>query len=666
MGRLFAGQTSPFAGKLISRTREINFSLDGRNYSALEGDTVLSALLANGVDTVGSIERSIVGLSLDCTPLIKDLEVPDLAPIPLAQLPVRAGARYETLGRPGGGFFRNLKNLGSSQRRSLDLDCARIENFPPAPWPQQLNEHSEFDCVVVGGGVAGMAACLAAAGRGDRVALIEQTGMLGGDAILHGNRAGEPEPSEQVSKLAQALAAQPAIKVHFYARALAAEETSIIVQFGTDLPRGCRSGIARLRFKRLVLATGCAERLPIFAGNRLAGVEGISGAFHLAHAYGVWPGERAIVFGGTNLIYRLGMLARDAEIEIEKLCDPRTDPNSRFRDFSKAYGLRTNAGTRVRSAHMEGETLQVALAPTHGDGAGASETVPVDRLIASDGWVARLGLWREAGGQCAFDAEARRLIAGDGPAHVALAGSAAGYGRTIACAQSGEHAIARIWGEQLGPIADEALPEAYETPDLSLGVPERLQAQPPAYLGRGCRFVRLKPSHETTASEAGSLRDQGLKLAGEDGTLELEDVDVLARLGVIPPHLVDPIARERHLPPRTLRAGPPLAVEDELGATNDTPKLALPPFLGGRFGSDAHPCFVQLEGRGEPECGALIYPDSDQHGPMSAIGVVLWPVENGAYVLLASPWIKDGLHVVVRSLHGPVAAAIIVRDPEPV
>lgn len=655
--RLPASSESPLTGELLARDRALEFSLNGHKYAAFEGDTLFSALLANGVLSVGRRGEAPLGLNLECSPLVRTLDAPGLAPVPMSQVPVRAGAQYQTLGRADGGFVRRFIAKLGGRRDDLGLDDEKQAIFGPVPLPVDITELPGFDFVVVGGGVAGMSAALAASRQGYRVALIEQQGDLGGDALLFGKRAGEPAPDEQIAGLSAGIAAASRITVFRYARALSADQGAITVQFGAAPPPGCRSGVARLPFGKLVLATGCAERLPIFAGNRLPGVAGLSAAFHLGHAYGIWPGQNCLIAGGTNLIYRLGMLASDAGSAVEKLCDSRLEPSSRFRDFSKAYGLRSNVGTRVHQARLKGGKLRVALGSAFGGLDGAKEEVGVDRLIVSEGWVPRLGLWREAGGQCGFDTARGQLMAGDGPQQIAVVGSAAGFLRTIACVQSGEAALARWSGENAPDVDDTRLDPAFETEDLALGAPPDLPPTPPAYLGWGCGLLRLH-APSVVDEEKGLAVLPGIE--GQERALDLEDIDVLTRLGAVAPEFVDALARERHLPPRMLRAGAPLGVETvarERGGSIAV-KDQIPAYLRQRFGPDAVLCHLDVEGGGNPGCGALIFSNSDQRHPLEAEGVVLAPETGHMLALLAAAWGRAGKHVVVRGLHGPMPAVV--------
>ncbi|MEN9775088.1 MAG: hypothetical protein RL322_2158, partial [Pseudomonadota bacterium] len=47
------GSARLVSGGLVDRARPIGFTFDGRRYSGLQGDTLASALLANGVRLVG-------------------------------------------------------------------------------------------------------------------------------------------------------------------------------------------------------------------------------------------------------------------------------------------------------------------------------------------------------------------------------------------------------------------------------------------------------------------------------------------------------------------------------------------------------------------------------------------------------------------------------------
>jgi sarcosine oxidase, subunit alpha len=198
--------------------------------------------------------------------------------------------------------------------------------------------------VVVGGGLAGMSAALAAADTGGRVILVERRGALGGDARFFGTVGDQEAPEATIARLSEKIGAAPTITVLTFADAFAMSGNRVRVhQVAVEAER-LAPRVVTLEAKQIVLATGAAERLPVFPGNRAPGITGAVAAFNRAQHYGVWPGKRAVFATPNNFAYRLALLAVDAGIEVQRVADSRPTPQSRFIDFCKASGITLATG----------------------------------------------------------------------------------------------------------------------------------------------------------------------------------------------------------------------------------------------------------------------------------------------------------------------------------
>src|SRR5690606_27255880 len=151
--RLPAG-TKVFAGLNIDRTQTLRFRLDGRLISGFAGDTVLSALLASGVDTLGEHLDTALGLSAASAPAIlpSSQAADPRHALPMDRTPALDGADYVTLrGRRRNPFIR-LFQPGRSL--GLVLDTPGALDRPWRTWAGEASAHQ--DMVIVGGGVAGL------------------------------------------------------------------------------------------------------------------------------------------------------------------------------------------------------------------------------------------------------------------------------------------------------------------------------------------------------------------------------------------------------------------------------------------------------------------------------------------------------------------------------
>ncbi len=640
INRLPAGTAKGFAGAVIDRSRPIQFRLDGRIISGFAGDTVLSAALASGVDTLGERRDSPMGLTPRATPAISHASLandPQRA-LPMARTPAQDGADYVTLGVKRRGPFARLFQPGRTLGLLLD-DLHALDR----PWRTVAGVAGpSAELLVVGGGVAGMAAALAGARSGLSVILVEASAYLGGQSGLFGTQEGEDAPEDSMTRLASEVAANAAITTLTATRVFSLR-AGLARAHQVDLSQGTAQGrVIDIAATHVVLATGSLERLPIFSGNRLPGVIGTLDAYELAFRYGVWQGRSAVVATSSNPAYRLAMLASDAGMTIGRILDSRPDPASRFIAFSRAYGMVQSPGTVPASASIgrAGGSLSI-----HSDRADAPALL-TDRLLVSGGWQPDLTLWHVAGGASLWHHGRGRLEAIGQREGIVLAGSAAGYLTRLGCIQSGSDAIDQLLGRNRRAVEDPQIDRLYETPDAPAGIAPEEPDAPPAYLDGGLAMLqRPAPMKRRIPWPFRPRREAGLLVLSEaPQPLAVCDIAAGVDLGLIPPAAAGIVAQERV-------ALVPLSRQNEDTATlAPTAESAdpVPPYLRGRFGRDAQVVLLVCDEPRQFDPGALIYPGSDNHHPLQAVGVVLRQGETGPIAIVATQAIAAGRPVAVR------------------
>lgn len=618
-------------GSVVDRSRPLQFRLDGRLVSGFAGDTVLSALLASGVDTIGQRGGGPLALSRRHAPTISfaALAADRQRTLPMERTPATDGAEYVTTARKfrGNPLMRLLRRSG----RSLNIDLDRADALA-RPWlGSPADVGPDADLVVVGGGVAGLSAALAAAKRGLRVMLIEATPTLGGTSRLFGTQEGERTPDEEMARLTAALAKAEAITVLTCAEVFALRPGGVRLH-QVEMLDGTPAGrVIDVRAPHIVLATGSLERLPVFPGNRLPGVIGALEAFELAQLYGVWGGASALVATSSSPAYRLAMLATDAGITVPRIIDSRPHPQSRFIEFSKAYGITLAAGTIIASAAAAPKGRGVVAVPqvAMGSFSRAEAALPVDRLVVCGGWQPDLTLWHMAGGESAWNATRARLEARGGPVGIALAGGAAGWLSRSACVASGSDAVDALIGRQRRAVEERLIDPIYETPDAPApigDIPDEV-AQP-AYLDGGWRHIerpRLKASR-WPAWLPFAPAPSGWSLADTPQPLDIADIAAGVQLGAIPATSAGIVAQERVAM---------VVIESGEESEVQRPPAPLPPlYLQGRYEGAVLWLVAPTEAR-VLDVGALIYRNADEADPLKAIGVVVRIIDGKAIALVA-------------------------------
>lgn len=356
----------------------------------------------------------------------------------------------------------------------------------PSPGSIAPSSGTEYDLVVVGGGVAGMAAALAGHKAGLSVMLLEASSVLGGHSRLFGTQDGEETPDQSIERLSSAIT-KAGITVQLDAE-VTALRPGLVRAHIVDAAEGRAVLIHALH---IVLATGAIERLPIFPGNRLPGIMGALEAFELASRYGVWPGQTALIATASSPAYRLAMLASDAGVSVTRILDARPQPQSRFIEFAKAYGITMAPGLVPASAIIDkGKGITLASHLSAGRQTTPDAQISADRLIVCGGWQPDLTLWHMAGGHSRWNARTNRLEPLDGPSGVALAGSAAGYLSRHAAIASSADAVDILLGRDRRPVDDVIIDPIHETPDAPCPIgPAMPDAPAPAMLDSGLRLV---------------------------------------------------------------------------------------------------------------------------------------------------------------------------------
>jgi sarcosine oxidase subunit alpha len=615
--RLPADAAHEFGGIALDRSKPVTFRLNGRRIEGFAGDTVLSAILAAGIDTFGQFGETPLGLSDRMCPLVAGR---GSEPLPIDRLAAAEGLDLRTIGRRRFSF-----------RRGHTLNHI-IDGIPEAPWLRRKPDTTvTTDLLVVGGGIAGLAAADAAARAGHSVILVERRPWLGGDARYFGPVGDEASPEAATNELIARLTAHPAVTVMTHADLFALHGLSVRVHGIAD----GRGTVTAITATRIVLATGSLQRLPIFAGNRLPGVMSAVGAYHFAKRYGVVRGRSAIVATQSNYAYRLAMRLHDAGVEVRRIVDPRVNPQSRFVDFAKASGLKLAGGQQPLAASLaRRHTLHASFANI-GTAASALD-LDADTLVVSGPFQPDLTLWMLAGGGTYW---------GDGKLrprghveHVALAGSAAGYRSMEACAASGRAAIAELFGTTRSAIEDNEIGAPYETPETSTMIAPVVTGMP-AFLDAGSSLIaRPDPAAKPT-------------LTAHAQAPSLGDVAASVELGLTLPTDAGAVAEERGAPGGDLAASDwkPAAIAEQGPA----------PWLAGRFGEATETIHLIVDGKRRFERGALVHANTSPSDPVLAIGVIERSGETaGGFAIVSSKALETTDRFIVETMDGPSPARI--------
>jgi sarcosine oxidase subunit alpha len=361
-------------GGLVDRDTPLSFRFDGREYQGFRGDTLASALLANGVLRVADSlrlgrPRGVFSAGIEEPNAIVQIEEPFPEPMLTAT----------TVELYGGLVARSLRGHG---RLAGDPDPARYDST-----------HAHCDVLVIGAGPAGLAAAATAASSGARVILLDDQPRPGGSLL------GTGEHLDWVDTVVAELAAAPETRVLTRTTAFGYYDDNHVIavqrrtgHLGALAPRHLsRERIWRIRAKQVVLATGAHERSLAFADNDRPGVMLAGAARTYVNRYGVLPGRRAVVLTTNDSAYAAARDLAAAGVEIAAIADLRPG-------VQNGEAL---PGWAVARVHGEERVSAVTLRSPD----GAEREVDADLLLVSGGWNPVGALYSQAGGRLAYDPE---------------------------------------------------------------------------------------------------------------------------------------------------------------------------------------------------------------------------------------------------------------------
>jgi sarcosine oxidase, subunit alpha len=549
-------------GGTVDRSRVVNFRFDGRLYQGHPGDTLASALLANGVRFVSRSfkyhrPRGIVSAGAEEPAALVQLETggatePNRRPTEIAlydglratsqhawpSLGLDLGALIGGLGPlfPAGFYYKTFiqpRALWAKVWEPVLRQMAGLGRAPSVPDPARYDKcHTHCDVLVVGGGPAGLAAALAAGKTGARVILADSDRVFGGALLRRHYRIGDGEGMAWAQAAVAELTALPESRLlpattvtgHYDDNYLVAVER-VGEQLGPAAPAALpRQRLWHIRARRVVLATGALERPIVFADNDRPGIMLASAALLYLHRYAVMPGRRTVLFADNDDAYAVAAALAGSGVAIAAIVDPRAEPGAPAR--RRVAGMPLYPGHRVVGTAGRKALRRVWIQRFSDDGAahGQRMAIDCDLLAVSGGWNPTLALFAQAQGRTRFDERLAAFVPDGIDAAMECVGAARGSFALRACLTEGAAAGARaaqLCGfAVMGSMGEEpsALPEV---DDSAESAPAPLSAMP-AQAGARRAFVDLH--NDVTAAD--------IALAAREGYGAIEHLKRYTTLGM--------------------------------------------------------------------------------------------------------------------------------------
>ncbi len=429
-------------GNRIDRSKPLSFTFDGRELRGFKGDTLASAVMANGQKLFGRSfkyhrPRGIVGLgSEEMNALIgvntgarhepnlraTQIELFDgLAAVSQNRWPslnFDVGAINSILSRfiPGGFYYKTFMWPQSFWKHVYEPFIRRAAGLGKAPDARDPDSyehmHLHADVMIVGGGLAGLTAAKAAAASGARVLVVDENSGLGGIDDLTAGIIGEQCIADATPALVEELQAMPNVHIltrttavgHFHHNFLMAVERVADHDPSMLVAGAPRHRLWKIRAAQVILATGAIERPIAFANNDRPNIMLASAVRGLVGRYGVAPGNRGIVFTNNDDAYLTAFALKSAGVGV-RVVDTRAASVGDLPKRAQAEGIDVMFSSSICATEGTLGVSAVRIAPYRkGSGRVVNETrVECDFIAMSGGWNPVLHLWCHNGGKIKFD-----------------------------------------------------------------------------------------------------------------------------------------------------------------------------------------------------------------------------------------------------------------------
>ena len=522
------------SGGLIDRSTPLSFSFDGHSFAGYAGDTLASALLANGVKLVGRSFKYHRPRGI----LTAGPEEPN------ALVELRTGARREANTKATTVELHDgLTALSQNRWPSLRHDLLSVNQlFSPIfvagfyyktfMWPAKFWEAiyepairraaglgrasglsdpdpyekawAHCDELIAGGGPAGLSAALAAGRAGARVILCEQDFALGGRLLSDGGEIGGMPAADWVAQARAELSAMPEVRIMTRTALVGVYDGGVhaaLERVNDHLPvppaHQPRQRLWRIVARRTIVAAGAIERPIVFAGNDTPGVMLASAMRTYVERYAATPARRIALFTNNEDGWKTVEAAQRAGITVAAVIDARDEIPAARRALAAQSGFAILHGVADGvSGGADGvRAISVALA------GGARATVEADGLAVSGGWNPSVGLTSYHRGRPKWREDIAAFVPDGCPPGMMATGAANGDLALGDCLRGGHEA---------GATAASDLGFGGHAGQAATAADEAISLKPLWHVdGKGKAFVDFQ--HDVTASDIALAQREGFE-----------------------------------------------------------------------------------------------------------------------------------------------------------
>ena len=468
------------AGGRIDRSRLVNFTFDGKAYTGHAGDTLASALLANGVHLVGRSfkyhrPRGLLAAGVEepnaLVAVVRDTarRTPNLR---ATQVELYEGLVAESQNRwpslqfdvgavndllsplfPAGFYYKTFMWPRKAWHQLFEpvvREAAGLGKPPTEPDPDTYAQRfAHCDVLVVGAGPAGIAAALAASANGASVLLCDEQPEFGGSLLDEPNAQVNDQPAAEWLKASLAtLRGRSNVTLlsrttcfGYFAHNMLSLNERLTEHQATPMTGVPRERLWQVRAKEVVLTTGAIERPLVFPGNDRPGVMLASAGRTFLNRYGVKVGSRVVLVAGCDAAYLAAFELRAAGVKIERIADIRHAPGEAVHAAALSAGIAVSTGITVLGTFGWLRVTGITLAHLGDDGTVQDrETLDCDAVLMSGGYTPTVHLFSQSRGKLRFDEAQQVFVPGNSVERERSAGACCGTDGLRATLEEGSQA----------------------------------------------------------------------------------------------------------------------------------------------------------------------------------------------------------------------------------
>ncbi len=449
---------------LINRNKKISFTFNGKKLFGYEGDTIASALIANGIHLVGrsfkyhrprgffgaGVEEPNAKLQVEFNghsepnvnatemELVEGLSATSQNCWPSVNFDVGAINNFLKMFFPAGFYYKTFmwpksfwyKIYEPFIRKAAGLGVASIEK------DKERYEHKfEYcDLLVTGSGPSGLASAYAAAKNGAKVILAEDKPRFGGTLLTDDVSIDNLSGKDWAEKIITELKSMPNVTVKNRSQVSGYYDHNMLVMFervSDHLEKKSkftpRQRLWYIRAKETILSTGSIERPIVFGNNDTPGIFLSAAAKEYMKVYGVLVGKKPLIFTNNDSAYETALEFKKNNVE-PIILDTREEHSSELIDEAKSKGIdiRFSHGVIVANGYKKVKSAKIGKLNKDKNSFEKIETIDCDCICVSGFWTPSVHLASQSGNKLKYEEKIDAFIPDKKKQHETSVGAANG------------------------------------------------------------------------------------------------------------------------------------------------------------------------------------------------------------------------------------------------